>query len=101
MRVLSSVVSTVLCTLVLAGTIHIGGAQEKRGAAQAAPVTYQGLLQLLRTGQSEQEILTQLQRSPLDVGFVLGDGQVAELKRMRVSDEFLDGVQKLLKNRTT
>jgi uncharacterized protein YegL len=101
MRVLRPILRIVLCTLVLILVNNAGSAQDKQTGAQAAPVTYEGLRQLLRTGQSEEDILKLLERSPLDVGFVLGDGQVAELKKMRVSDEFLDGLQKLLKNRTT
>jgi len=90
------------CIAVILAAGNVAMSQDKPpAAAAAAPVTYQGLRQLLRTGQSEQEILKLIEQSPLDVGFVLGDGEVAELKKMRVSDEFLDGVQKILQKRAT
>ena len=88
------------CVALLLAAGNAAKSQDQARTA-AAPVTYQGLRQLLRTGQSEPEILKLLEQSPIEVGFVLGDGEVAELKRMRVSDEFLDGVQKLLKRRST
>jgi Mg-chelatase subunit ChlD len=89
-----------LCVALLLVAGGPAEAQEKQLSA-AAPVTFQGLVQHLRAGQSEQEILKLLEQSSLDVSFVLGDSQVAELKKMRVSDEFIEGVQKLLQKRTS
>jgi Mg-chelatase subunit ChlD len=87
-----------LAVLVWAPAAGSVTAQEKVGQA-AGPVTFQSLVQLLRTGQSEAEILKLLELSPLDVSFVLGDSQRADLQKMRVSDEFVDAVQKLLEKR--
>src|SRR5262245_20670629 len=100
MLVLNRGLGSVLCLAALVAAGQFAGAQDK-AAPGAGPVTFQGLGQLLRPGQSEPEILKLVEQSPLDVSFVLGDGQVAELKKMRVSDEFLDGVQKILQKRTS
>jgi HEAT repeat protein len=58
-------------------------------------ITYQDVLKLLRSGKSEQEILNTLAKSTVDVNFVLGESQVQELKKMRVSDEFIEALRKL------
>jgi Mg-chelatase subunit ChlD len=89
----------VLCLAALVAAADFAAAQERQAATTAGPVTFQALVQLLRTGQSEEDILKLLEQSPLDVSFVLGDSQTTELKKMRVSDEFIGGVQKLLQKR--
>jgi Mg-chelatase subunit ChlD len=91
----------VVCLGLVSLVIACGTArgQQATEPAVAGPVTFQGLKQLLRTGQDEVEILKLLEQSPLDVSFVLGDSQRADLKKMRVSDEFIEGVQKVLDKR--
>jgi HEAT repeat protein len=58
-------------------------------------VTYQDIVKSLRTGKSEQEILDTLSKATVDVNFVLGDSQIQELQKMRVSDEFIGALRKL------
>jgi Mg-chelatase subunit ChlD len=99
MHVFARLTRFAICLSVLVAVSRLAAGQEKPPSAAAGPVTYQGLVQLLRSSQSEEEILKGLEQSPLDVGFVLGDSQRAELKKMRVSDEFIEGVQKLLQKR--
>jgi HEAT repeat protein/Mg-chelatase subunit ChlD len=99
MCVLSRIFRTVLCIAVLFLAPNPAGAQDKQSAAGAGPVTFDGLVQILRTGQSEEDILKLLEQSPIDVSFVFGDSQRTTLKKMRVSDEFIDGVQKVLEKR--
>jgi Mg-chelatase subunit ChlD len=73
---------------------NVAGAQVQ-STAQSEPVTYQEVVKLLRTGKSDQEILDTLSKSRIDVNFVLGESQIQELRKMRVSDEFIEALKKL------
>lgn len=84
----------VMFLALIAGICYTARAQEQR-AATSEPVTYQDVIKLLRSGQSEQEILSTLSKSAVDVNFVLGESQVQELRKMRVSDDFIDALKKL------
>jgi Mg-chelatase subunit ChlD len=88
----------VLAVLVVLGSVAVvpSRAQDNSRPAAPAPVTYQGLIAMLRSGASEAEILDRLRKSPVDVSFTLGTGQVEELKKMRVSDEFIGALRDLV-----
>jgi HEAT repeat protein len=79
---------------IVAATCNLVGGQEQPAVA-SDPITYQDVIKLLRSGNSEQEILGTLAKSTIDVNFVLGVNQVQDLKKMRVSDEFLEALRKL------
>jgi HEAT repeat protein len=70
-------------------------AHSQQPSIASEPVTYQDVLKLLRSGESEQKILDTLAKSTVDVNFVLGASQVEELRKMRVSDEFVESLKKL------
>src|SRR5262245_33289035 len=99
MVVLNRIFQRLLCSALLIAASSSVNAQDNSAASATGPVTFQGLVQLLRTGQSEQEVLKLLEQSPLDVGFVLGEDQRTVLAKMRLSNEFIDAVQKLLDKR--
>src|SRR5207247_11176809 len=60
-------------------------------------VTYQDVVKLLRSGKGEDEILDILKKSPVETTFTLGEDQVKQLKKMRVSDEFIAALKSLKK----
>lgn len=95
-RVLKQSAGLILC---LALTVAAGGdvAAQQPTSPSPAVVTFPDVIKLLRTGKSEKEILDVLAKSPIDVNFVLGDSQVDELKKMRVSDEFIAALKQLKK----
>ena len=76
---------------IVAATCNLARGQEQPAVA-SDPVTYQDVIKLLRSGSSEQEILGTLAKSTIDVNFVLGESQVQDLKKMRVSDDFLEAL---------
>jgi HEAT repeat protein len=95
MSALSRIGWTTLVAIALTTTV---AARAQQPGTASETVTYQDIIKLLRTGSSEPEILAALSKSTVDVNFILGESQVQELKKMRVSDEFIDAVRNL-KNR--
>jgi hypothetical protein len=79
----------------IALTTAVAAWAQPQGVSATETVTYQDVIKLLRTGSSEQEILATLAKSTVDVNFVFGESQIHELKKMRVSDDFIDAVRKL------
>lgn len=79
----------------------ITSARAQQANPTATPVTYQDVVKLLRSGQSEAEILEVLKKSPIDVSFTLGESQANELRKMRVSDELIDALKNLKKQPST
>jgi von Willebrand factor type A domain len=94
MRILKPTAGLVLGLALALVACHPAGAQDNK-APGAPPVTFEEVVKLLRTGKSEKDILDTLGRSPIDVNFVLGEIQVDELRKMRVTDEFLTELRNL------
>src|SRR5262249_4046238 len=74
--------------VVLAAGRQAGATKPAAATADNTPVTFQDVVELLKLGVPESEILDRLKQSPTT--FTLDQGQVAELKRLGASEALLN-----------